>query len=524
VPLPYISIQQAIDAAAPGDTIQIAPGTYTENINLKGKNITIRAFNTNFETVIDGGQAGPVVTFKGNEPATCMIRNLTLRNGKAANGAGVLGNSTFATLRNCVIGGNTATGNGGGIHGFSGLIQKCTITQNQAANGGGISDSDGLIDSCVITINRATAMGGGIANSPGIIQFNEITRNEAAIAGGGINASNGYIIGNLLDENIVTAAGPAASPASFGGGINDAGGTVTLNRITNNVSGGDGGGMANSPGVIQNNIIAGNGARRGGGLATCTGRIENNTVWGNVAAFQGGGSLNLGPLVANSIFYNNSAPTDSQWAGANVPTYSCVQGWTGGQIDILTADPQLEAPGNGRFDLLPSSPCIDAGRFVPGLTTDYEGDPRPFNGTDALRGDGSDIDIGADEFMPANLDVAATWASVNSKTKGKPGKLKTSIQGQLFVASTGSEQVTTPFFAQFFLSNDPVWDPSDQAVGKLVAVKKLKPGKSKKAKCKIKLPVNQTVTGQYLIGVADSGNHVPESNEANNIAVWGPLP
>jgi len=38
--------------------------------------------------------------------------------------------------------------------------------------------------------------------------------------------------------------------------------------------------------------------------------------------------------------------------------------------------------------------------FVAGIDDDFEGHPRPMDGTATPRGDGSDLDIGADEYMP----------------------------------------------------------------------------------------------------------------------------
>lgn len=523
VPLPYTTIQSAINAAGTGDKVRIAPGVYTENISVGGKNISIEAFNTNFDTIIDGGANGSVVTFSGSETPECVLRNLIIRNGKASQGAGVNGNSTLATIKNCTIGGNVATGNGGGVFGHAGLLQNCVITLNQAANGAGIAGSEGTIDTCKIIVNKATATGGGLYDVTGVIQFSEITNNEAATRGGGLNQINAIVTGNLIKANAVTTPGPTDTPASSGGGANDCSGTMTLNMILENLSNGDGGGIANSDALFQNNIIAENGARRGGGMATCTGRIENNTIWGNNALSQAGGCFNLGSLVTNCIIFGNSAPANPQWDGTAVPTFSCVQAWAGGQADIITAAPQLEDPTAGRFRLLSSSPCVDAGKFIAGLNNDFEGDPRPFDGSAEPRGDGSNIDIGADEFMPANIDLASQWISVKTKYSGKTGQQNTQMQGSLIVGNVGAETIAQTFGIQVFLSADITLDASDQPVGKLITAKNLKTGKTKKAKVKIKL-TNQPVTGQYLIALADSGNTVSEANEFNNIAVYGPLP
>lgn len=64
----------------------------------------------------------------------------------------------------------------------------------------------------------------------------------------------------------------------------------------------------------------------------------------------------------------------------------------------ITSDPKLLLPEYGEFHLKEDSPCIDAGRFIPELTEDFEGDERGYDGTAENRGDGSDYDIGADEY------------------------------------------------------------------------------------------------------------------------------
>lgn len=524
VPIPYISVQAAIDAANPGDTVYLQPGIYRENINVNGKNITIRAFNTHFDTVLDGGASGPVVTFSGRETDKCVLRDLIIFNGSAANGGGILGNNTMATVRNCTITSNSATGKGGGVYAFDGSLRKTTIIQNAAGSGGGIADSDGTIDECVITKNRASATGGGTYNCNGLIQFSQITKNEADTAGGGVDKADGFLLANVIDGNMVLKVGPTGSPASFGGGIANATGYVVANTITNNYAAGDGGGVAKSDGILQNNVIARNSARRGAGMASCDGRVENCTIWGNNALSQGGGVFDMGTQVSNSIIYANSAPVDAQWAGVNVPTFSCVQGWMGGQPDILTGDPMLENPAKGNFHLLPWSPCVDAGRFIPDLNFDFEGDFRPHMTVTDFRGDGSGFDIGADEFVPAHIDLAVGFLKANVKYKGAIPKLKGNVQGTVLVVNNGTDTISGPIYVQFYGSGDPIWSPDDLPVGKLFKIKSLKPGQSKKLTCKVKLPPNTPVTGLYFLSVADPGYAVGDVDRSNNVAVYGPLP
>ena len=67
VPSQYSTIQDATNAASGGDTVKVAPGTYVEIINFKGKAITVKSTGGAGMTVIDGNYAGSVVTFSKDE-------------------------------------------------------------------------------------------------------------------------------------------------------------------------------------------------------------------------------------------------------------------------------------------------------------------------------------------------------------------------------------------------------------------------------------------------------------------------
>jgi len=194
----FETIQEGIDAASDGDTVIVAEGTYTENINFNGKNIVLcstdpadRTVGAN--TVIDGSKAGPVVSFSGLEDETCVLSGFTIRNGEAAEGGGICGGTaeqrTLATVENNVISGNAAQFGGGGLAYCDGIIRRNVITGNSGGfmGGGGLSDCDGIIVNNLIIGNSGALSGGGLFGCDGTIENNTIVDN----LGGGLDPAGG---------------------------------------------------------------------------------------------------------------------------------------------------------------------------------------------------------------------------------------------------------------------------------------------------------------------------------------------
>ncbi|MBC8379577.1 MAG: hypothetical protein H8E62_10420 [Planctomycetes bacterium] len=339
VPADYSTIQAAIDASVGGDTIIVSPGTYVENIYFGGKDIILTSTdptdpNVVSATIIDGNAAGSVVTFSGTETSACELTGFTITNGQAEYGGGISGNyhqATMATIANCMITGNTAVRDGGGLYRCNGSITNCTITGNTAwSYGGGLYECDGPISNCTISGN--TAVGGG---------------------------------------GLVSCSGP-----------------ITRCRITNNTANTSGGGLDGCNGSITHCIIAGNTATNftGGGLIFCRASITHCTITGNTAGRNGGGLYDCGP-VTNSVIWGNSATVSSDQLSVCFPTYSCIQDWTRGGPGNITGDPlfadtssadpaewDLHLKSEGwRWDASggqwtwddETSPCIDAGN--PGM-------------------------------------------------------------------------------------------------------------------------------------------------------------
>ena len=96
VPTDQPTVQGAIDAASNGDTVLVAPGTYNENINFKGKAITVtNSSGAVSQTIIDGGRKAPVVTFNSSEGPNSVIGGLTIQKGSDVSSSSSLGGGIF---------------------------------------------------------------------------------------------------------------------------------------------------------------------------------------------------------------------------------------------------------------------------------------------------------------------------------------------------------------------------------------------------------------------------------------------
>ena len=156
---PFKTIQQGIAAAANGDTIQVAAGTYSERIIWNAKSLALQGAGAG-QSIIDGAGAGTCLTL-ADVPSTALIQGFTIQNGKSSKGGGMSSTGGSLTVNNCTFTNNTAsntTGNssGGGmyIEGGSPTLNNCFFTRNSAISP--VSTLDGGGGGLFITLSPSS--------------------------------------------------------------------------------------------------------------------------------------------------------------------------------------------------------------------------------------------------------------------------------------------------------------------------------------------------------------------------------
>jgi len=181
----FDNIQAGIDASVDGDTILVAPGTYTgegnRDIDFKGKAITVKSEDGSQACIIDcNGSEDDFhrgFYFHTNEDANSIVQGFTIVNGFVGDGGAIFCERSSPTICECIIRSNTAQvqygmdyeGSGGGIYcNYSeALIKDCIIIDNsanprwlqvpQGGRGGGVycSNSNLTITGCEISNNSS---------------------------------------------------------------------------------------------------------------------------------------------------------------------------------------------------------------------------------------------------------------------------------------------------------------------------------------------------------------------------------
>ena len=369
----YATIGAALAAlAADGQSLHLSPGAYTE-------------------PMLDINWA---VTIQGDDAATTIIQPAAAPGAAATRVArvwipGEYGVTLPVVFERLTLRHGNTTGSGGALFVEEGtaVVRHCVVGHNAASIGGGLAAQAGggaslaVEDSAIIT-NTATTYGGGLVQG------------EAARC--------------VLAGNVAPAGGGAAYARLAGCTVAD------------NAADTQGGGLLN--GIALRCVLRGNTATYGG--AACQAVLVNTLAYGNVAA-QSGGALYLGQATNCTLAANQVATAGGGLFGGGAVN-TILEGNTGGDAggDAVLAycrsaplaagdgniddPPDFNNPAGGDYTLAPASPCRDAGA---------DGSAPP--GTDlagAARIQGSAVDMGAYEAIPANTVATPTFTPLDGAT------------------------------------------------------------------------------------------------------------
>jgi len=342
---PWTTIQDGIDNAS--TCVVVAAGTYTENVDFGGRDVLVTGVEGADSTIIQGGGAGPVVTFASGESAGAELTGFTLSNGD--------GYEEVTTSSYSCGSGDTCTDThttycGGGIYidGATPTLSELLVTDNDLTMSADLEVSDG--DSYYYY-----SYGGGLCLRNTLLDVSGVdVWGNYADDGGGLYLESGAALS--MSQSLVVG-----NTAESGAAFEVDGGSLTLVNVLsawNAATTAGGGVLAMDASVSATNVtIAGDDAPLGGGLyaeGTTTATVVNTIIEGADSAE--GVLVDSGASFSGS--YNNVYANATDYSGITDPT------GTSGNIStdpVFTSVTDDGDDTNDDWSLGSGSPSVDAG-------------------------------------------------------------------------------------------------------------------------------------------------------------------
>lgn len=172
VPADHPTIQAAVDAAVPGDLIQIAPGRYAENVVVTTDGLALRGGPA---AILDGRYLGPCITV---EAEAFAVQGLRLVNGTT----GFTGNGTLMVAADLHV--EACSGAGLDLAGDMAVVGRCRIT---GCGGDGLHLQAQTVENiAVVGLNRMERCGGDGIHLSGPATFYLVKNRCTGNAGDGL--------------------------------------------------------------------------------------------------------------------------------------------------------------------------------------------------------------------------------------------------------------------------------------------------------------------------------------------------
>lgn len=127
------------------------------------------------------------------------------------------------------------------------------------------------------------------------------------------------------------------------------------------------------------------------------------------------------------------------------------------------------------------------------------------------------------EIKEGNADLSGTWMFLRQTCRGSGTEIRCTLGGTLRVSNNGGGDSASAVI-RYFLSNDNTFGGDTQIAEGNTGIGPVLDGRNRLVPFFTQLPVGTSASGKFIIAVIDPDNEVMETDEGNNIAVFGPVP